>query len=255
VVARTLEAGLRGKLAGPDWRWNAGVFSTTNHDDILFVSNGLASGYFQNFGKTRRQGLEAGLQGRVATLDLGLHYTWLDASYRSAACVVSETNSTATDSAAPGGNTLCTKDAEIEIRPGDKLPGIPRQLLKLDIGWRAAAQLRVGANMTAQSGVWLRGNENNRHQADGITFFGSGRSAGFAVVNLDARWDLTEGLSLVGKLNNVFDRKYATGGLMGTNAFDAQGTLLAPADWHNEQFMAPAAPRNVSLTLRWKFGA
>jgi outer membrane receptor protein involved in Fe transport len=255
VVSRTLEAGLRAKLAGADWRWNTGVFSTINRDDILFISNGLASGYFQNFGKTRRQGLEAGLQGRIAGLDLGLQYTWLDATYQSVACVVSAANSTAFDSAAPNGNSACTNDAEIEVKPGDRLPGIPQQLFKFDLGWRASETLRIGANMTAQSGVHLRGNENNQHQADGVTFFGSGRTAGFAVLNLDARWDLAQGLSLVGKVNNVLDRKYSTGGLLGANAFDNSGALQAPADWHNEQFVAPAAPRSMSLALHWRFGA
>jgi outer membrane receptor protein involved in Fe transport len=255
VVSRTLEAGLRGKLEGADWRWNTGVFSTVNRDDILFISNGLASGYFQNFGKTRRQGLEAGLQGRIASLDLGLQYTWLDATYQSVACVVSSANSTAFDSAAPNGNSVCTNDAEIEVRPGDRLPGIPQHLLKFDLGWRASETVRLGANMTAQSGVYVRGNENNQHQADGVSFVGSGRTAGFAVLNLDARWDLTQGLSLITKVNNVLDRRYSTGGLLGTNAFDTSGTLLAPADWHHEQFVAPAAPRSFSLALRLRFGA
>jgi outer membrane receptor protein involved in Fe transport len=257
VVSRTLEAGLRGKLAGTggNWRWNAGVFSTENKNDILFVSNSLAAGYFKNFGKTRRQGLELGLQGRAASIDVGLSYTLLNATYRSTACVVSASNSTAFDSAAPNDNTVCTNDTEIEIRPGDRLPGIPQHLLKLDASWHASSAVRLGANVTAQSGSYVRGNENNRHQADGIDFFGSGRTAGFAVLNVDGRWEITHGLTLVGKVNNVLDRRYDTGGMLGESGFDASGALLAPADRSNEQFIAPAAPRSISLALRWRFGA
>jgi outer membrane receptor protein involved in Fe transport len=257
VVSRTLEAGLRGKLdaAWGGWRWNAGVFSTENRNDILFISNSLAAGYFKNFGKTRRQGLELGLQGRAAGLDVGLNYMLLNATYRSTACVVAPANSTAYDPGAPNGNTLCIHESEIEVRPGDRLPGVPQHLVKLDVAWRSNAALRLGANLTTQSGSYVRGNENNRHQSDGVDFSGSGRSAGFAVLNLDARWDVAPGLSLVGKINNALDRRYDTGGMLGESAFDASGTLQAPADWRNEQFVAPAAPRSFSVALRWRFGA
>jgi outer membrane receptor protein involved in Fe transport len=169
--------------------------------------------------------------------------------------VVSESNSTAFDPANPNGSTLCTNQAEIEVRPGDRLPGIPQHLLKLDLAWRVSDSLRLGANLTGQSGVFVRGNENNRHQPDGTDFYGSGHMAGFAVLNLDARWDLAQGLSLFGKINNVFDSQYSTGGLLGNSAFNAAGTLLDPADWHDAQFAAPAAGRSLSVGLRWRFGA
>jgi outer membrane receptor protein involved in Fe transport len=248
VISRTLEIGLRGE-ALPGWRWNAGVFSTTNRDDILFVSNGRAAGYFANFGKTRRQGLELGLSGRSGPLDAALHYTRLSATYRSAACLVSEANSTA------GTSDLCTGEDEIEVRPGDRLPGLPENILKLDLGWRASPALRLSANWQAQSGVYLRGNENNRHAADGDEFHGSGRVGGFALLNLQARWRMGSGWSLLGKVNNVFNRRYATGGQLGENAFDASGNLQAPADWRNEPFLAPGAPRSFTLALQWNGGA
>ncbi|HTO84268.1 MAG TPA: TonB-dependent receptor, partial [Methylomirabilota bacterium] len=65
VVARTYEVGLRGRLnAGADGRidWNAGLFRTDLSDDILNVPSSIInSGFFQNVGDTRRQGLEAGV--------------------------------------------------------------------------------------------------------------------------------------------------------------------------------------------------
>ncbi|HET7609968.1 MAG TPA: TonB-dependent receptor, partial [Gammaproteobacteria bacterium] len=53
VVARTLEAGFRGDLKGGSW--HAGVFRTTNDDDILFISAGALTnqGFFDNVGETR----------------------------------------------------------------------------------------------------------------------------------------------------------------------------------------------------------
>ena len=59
VVTRTVEGGdarHARRLA-----WYAGVFRAENRDDILFVtSEQTGFGYFRNFGKTRRQGLELG---------------------------------------------------------------------------------------------------------------------------------------------------------------------------------------------------
>lgn len=247
VISRTLEAGLRGELSA-GWRWNAGVFSTTNRDDILFISNSRAAGYFANFGKTRRQGLELGLSGRSGALDAAAYYTRLAATYRSPTCIVSEANSSAETSA------NCTGNDEIEVRSGDRLPGIPQNLLKLDLGWRVLPALRLGANLQAQSATFVRGNENNRHQSDGVDFNGSGRSPGFAILNLQANWNLGSGWNLLGKVHNVLDRRYNTGGMLGENAFDAAGTLQGPDDWRDEQFVAPGAPRSFTLALRWKFG-
>ena len=63
VVTRTVEAGVRGKR-GPIG-WSAGVFHADNKDDILFVaSTQTGFGYFKNFGSTRRQGIELGINGR-----------------------------------------------------------------------------------------------------------------------------------------------------------------------------------------------
>jgi outer membrane receptor for Fe3+-dicitrate len=65
VISRTFEIGARGRL-GQASSWSAAAaYSTTLSNDIQFVSsNGAAStlGFFQNVGKTRRQGFE--LAGR-----------------------------------------------------------------------------------------------------------------------------------------------------------------------------------------------
>ena len=83
VVTDTWEVGLRGKPELPfakNVSWNAGVFQSENHNDILFVSSvALGTGYFQNFGKTRRRGGDANLDGRIGRFTWGLDYTYLDA--------------------------------------------------------------------------------------------------------------------------------------------------------------------------------
>ena len=148
-----------------------------------------------------------------------------------------------------------TGDDEIEVGKGNRLPGIPQHILKLDLGWKLLPALRVGANVQAQSSVYLRGNENNQHQADGVDYFGSGKAGGFALLNLNASWNFAPGWTLLGKVHNVLDRHAATGGLLGENAFDATGTLQAPANWRDESFLAPTTPRSCALALRWVPGA
>ncbi|HWI11104.1 MAG TPA: TonB-dependent receptor, partial [Burkholderiaceae bacterium] len=246
VVSRTLEAGVRGGLDA-DLRWNASVFRTDNRDDLLFVGNGRSAGYFANFGRTRRQGVELGVSQRGALVDWSVSYSYLRASFESSACLVSASNSSAGSSAA------CAAD-EIEVRPGNRLPGLPAHSAKFTVDARALPNWSVGAQLAAYSSLFVRGNENNAQQADGIDFFGSGKIGGFALVNLTTNWKLGSGWELFAKVSNLFDRRYASGGLLAENAFDAHGSLLAPADWRNEQFVAPGAPRALWLGVRWSFG-
>ena len=70
VITRTFELGLRGRI-GDNIRWNAGLFQATNTDDILFVGTTTSAGYFTNFGKTRRQGVELGASGSSGPLEWG----------------------------------------------------------------------------------------------------------------------------------------------------------------------------------------
>mgnify|MGYP000853831839 CR=1 FL=1 len=245
VISRTLEAGLRGKLvASPvgDVRWNAGLFRTLNADDILFVGTSSATasqGYFTNYGKTRRQGLELGANGSVRSLDWFAAYNWLHATFQSEACVLAENNSTA------GADAACNGD-EIRVKKGNRLTGLPEHSLKLGLAWHASDALRLGGDVQAFSGQYVRGNENN--QADG------GRLGGYAVLNLNAEAKLGGGWQLFAKLNNVFDRKYATAGLLGENPFVGGSFQPDPANWRSETFVAPGAPRAAWVGVRYVFG-
>jgi iron complex outermembrane recepter protein len=247
VVSRTLEAGVRGSL-GEGLRWNASLYRSINHDDLLFISNGRAAGYFTNFGRTQRQGLELGATQRGARLNWTVAYSYLQAVFDDSACLVSEANSSAGSSAA------CTGEDEIEVRPGNRLPGLPQHSLKLTLDLQATPDWRVGAQLGAYSGQFVRGNENNAHHADGNDYFGSGRVGGHAVLNLTASWRVSPGVELFGKLNNVFDRRYASAGALGENAFGPTGGLQLPGDWRNEQFVGPGAPRAWWVGLRWTLG-
>ncbi|WP_374241009.1 TonB-dependent receptor [Zoogloea sp.] len=258
VVARTVEAGLRGTLGG-ETRWHTGVFRTLNSDDILFVGTSTSAGYFTNFGKTLRQGLELGLDGRLRRFDWYASYTWLQASFRSVACILAENNSTR------GTAPECTangQDDEILVRKGDRLPGLPAHSLKLGLAWRATDELRLGADLQAFSGQYLRGNENNRHQAgtytdvngETRTFEGAGKVGGYAVLNLNAELGLGAGWQAFARVNNVFDRRYASAGVLAENPFVGGAFQANPDNWRRESFVAPGAPRAAWVGVRYLFG-
>lgn len=250
VVARTWEVGARGRAGEGGWYF--ALYRTDLADDILFVSSSTSAGYFTNFGKTRRQGLEAGLNGRIGpSINWSAGYSLIDATFRSGAVLLAEGNSSR--GTVPGLN-----DDEILVSRGNRIPGIPRHAFKLSGDWQSGPLL-IGAQLVAFSSQFVRGNENNQHQAgtftdlagDTRTFAGSGKSGGYAVLNLNARYQIAPRLQLFGKVANVFDRRYTTGGILGENAFP-NGTFSPDADsWVRDTFLAPGAPRAFFIGVRY----
>ncbi len=263
VVTTTLEAGVRGNAGGVVW--NLGLFRADNRDDILFVADNAAGfGYFKNFGRTRRQGLEAGLSTALVGATLGANVTLLDATFRSDESLNGAGNSS-NDAAQAG---LPGVDGNIQLRAGNRLPLVPRQLLKLFAEVPLGAAFAVGADVSAVAGAYARGNENNAHQSDGMVYLGAGRNPGYAVLNLSGDWrpkgPQSGGLVLFAHVNNLLDRRYSTAAQLGATAFDAQGNFVArpfPANANGDRpllhstFYAPGAPRSVTLGLRYSFGS
>ena len=184
---------------------------------------------------------------------------WLRAEYASSACVLAENNSSR------GQDAACTgagQDDEILVSSGDRIPGIPERSLKLSGRAQVTARWQLGGELVAYSGQYVRGNENNRHEAGDATdafgstrtFEGEGRTPGYAVVNLRTRYDLGQGWQVFARINNVFDRRYATGGALAENPFDAAGSFQTNADdWRRETFSAPGAPRAAWVGVNWRF--
>jgi iron complex outermembrane recepter protein len=263
VVARTVEVGARGRGAR-DLRWNAGVFQTDNRDDILFVGTTTSAGFFRNFGKTRRRGLELGASGTLAGMPWSAAYSLVQATFESGACIVSENNSSR------GSSTACSPqdspgvflgDDLIEVRPGDRMPGVPKHSLKLALDAPLSARLHIGADVQGFSSQFARGNENNLHQpgaftdlnGDNRTFLGPGKLPGYAVANLNARLRFGAGWELFAKVSNLFDRRYYTAAALAENPFDATGSFLTDSDaWTRETFYSPGAPRAGWLGVRYR---
>ena len=244
VVTRTIEVGLRGTQR---LRWNAGYFRAGNRDDILFVmSEQTGFGYFRNFGRTRRQGLEVGADTQFGPVTLGAGYTLLDATFQSPETLNGESNS-ANEEAADGSPGL---EGEIEIEPGRRIPLIPRHMFKAFGEVRVHAKVSVDLGLVSTSSSYARGNENNAHEPDGTYYLGSGTAPGYAVVNLGARYQMTPKIGILLQINNLFDRRYSSGAQLGANGFTDTGAFIArpfPAvggefPLRHGTFFAPGAP-------------
>jgi len=243
VVSKTLEVGIRGRMARA-FSWSAAFFRSALHDDIQFISSGggaTSAGYFQNVGQTRRQGLELGLDGQGDHLAFSAHYSYVDATFQSPLVLNSPNNSTAAALSCP----TCT---DIQVRSGDRIPGIPHHILKLRAEYAFSANASLGANVLAQSSQYARGDENNQDA--------NGPVPGFAVINLDARIRFARGWELFAKVNNLFDRRYSTFGTLGQNVFTGPGNTFdsSGATWRNEQFRTVGAPRGAWIGLVYRFG-
>jgi outer membrane receptor protein involved in Fe transport len=256
VVTRTVEAGVRGAHAFTNW--SAGFFHANNSNDILFVaSEQTGFGYFKNFGRTRRRGIELGIHARKGRLSGGAGYTWLDATFQSEETVDGTGNST-NDAAAEGGRGL---EGTIDIAPGDRIPLMPRHMLKAYADIEVVPKLSLDAGVVAASGVFARGNENNAHEPDGTYYLGPGSTPAYGIVNVGARFDLLERLQLIAQVNNVFDSHYYTAGQLQGTGFTSTGDFIArpfaavDGEYPVQQatFYAPGAPTTYWVGTRVKF--
>jgi outer membrane receptor protein involved in Fe transport len=192
IKATTNEIGVRGRLAH-GWKWNASIYRTDLKDDIYFVAFTPTQNYFDNIGKTRRQGLELGLAGSAGRFDFSMNYSLTHATFQSPFWQSNLSNSS-TDRDPNGGNlpgqypfvedppgsgsgsVVVTPQPDhitnhdvptwrlYKVSPGDRMPGIPMHNLNINVGYRLTDAWSAGLSMIARSSAFSRGNENNDHQ-------------------------------------------------------------------------------------------
>ncbi len=227
VVAKTFEGGFRGQfddLFGATLDWNAAFYYTTNDDDILFISAGnlTSEGFFDNVGTTRRQGVEAGVtafyDGLIGTFDqwrFGLNYSWIDATFRNPFVASSPNNPSADD------------NGEIFVQAGNRLPGIPEHMIKVSADVDLWNHFSLGVDMLYNSSQYFRGDEANLNAT----------VPGYVIFNLRGELRYNDWIALYGRVDNLFDRRYATFGLYG----EADEVLGSGFD--DPRFVSPGSPR------------
>jgi outer membrane receptor protein involved in Fe transport len=203
-------------------------------DDIQFVTSGpsTSAGFFQNAGRTLRQGLDLTLSARTGDVAFNVAYSALRAEFMTPFRMHSPNNS--------------SKDAadEIAVVPGNRIPGIPSQTLKLFAEWLPTQEASVGLGWTWFGRQYARGDENNQDV--------HGALSGYAVVQAFARYRLDRQWQLSFKIDNLFDRRYQSFGVLGENFFNGPGNSFNPGGAAPEQFVAPGAPRAIWIALRYE---
>jgi iron complex outermembrane recepter protein len=229
VVAHTAELGLRGKIpavagSGGEMSWNLSVFRTLLEDDIFGIATSVSQGFFQNIGDTRRQGVEAGLNYRADSWSAYANYSFVQATFRSPLVVPSPSN--------PYQNAL----GDIQVEPGDHLPGIPDHRLKLGADYKILPDWMVGATLNFVSSFYYVGDESNQLAP----------IPGYTTVNLHTTYKPVPHFEVFASINNLFNRKYATWGILsdptgiGAPGIPSNGVTNGPGV--DNRFLSPAAP-------------
>jgi iron complex outermembrane recepter protein len=243
VVSRTVETGLRGEMS--NWftkekiNWSFGLFRTLNQDDIISVASPTSGrGFFQNAGDTLRQGIEAAISYQTQRLFLYANYAFIDPTFQSSLELASPNN--------PSPDVVpCTGDPTescINVRPGDTLPGVPRNRFKAGFDYWLTPKWKFGSDLVAASDQVFFGDESNLNKP----------LAGYSQVNLHTSYDITDHVQIYGLINNLFDSHHGTFG----NYFNtAEGTeaSLGTIDFTDARTIVPAQPFAAYGGMRFRF--
>lgn len=221
VVTTSAELGLRG--GGASLRWSAALFQSESRDDIIFVSSGAgtSAGYFTNVDATRRRGLELWLRGSRGRLNWVASCTLLDATFQDRLTLSTPPHPLA-------------EDGEIEVAPGDFLPGVPRRQFRAGADVRVGDRALLGARLLGDSSRYLRGDEANLLAPVGSAWRG----------DLWSRIELGPSVDLDLEVSNVTDREYETFGALG------EPDEVLGDGYEDPRFLSPAEPRAFRASLR-----
>jgi outer membrane receptor protein involved in Fe transport len=232
VVSRSVELGARGRHDLGEHRtigWSRGGFWTRNYDDIIFVMTNPTSGqgYFNNAGITAPRDGGIYVDGTFGALKVMASYAYTLATFASYNELPSSSNVAANGS------------GQIDVVPGDRMPGIPLHSIKLAASYAVTDALTVGADTKISSQRTLLGDESGTMNKLGA----------INVVNASVSYLLKENAQLSFRVQNLFDQRYAT---TGTVADPSAGGAIANTS-SNNTFLVPGEPRSFWGGLRVTF--
>ncbi|WP_417509493.1 TonB-dependent receptor [Methylophaga sp.] len=216
VVARTVEAGLRGQEE--NFNWSAGVFYTELKDDLFFFNDAdddtpvLNTGVFDNIDKTARAGLELSANGAVNKISWFAHYSYVRATFEDDFSYSREVNE---------------DDQVFSVSKGDRLPNQPEHNINVGFDYAFTEKLSLGTTASYRSSQYYRGDEANVDK----------KIEGYTVFNLHGRYKVTENFEFFGRVDNVFDNEYESFGLYG------EPGEAGLEQYENSRFVGPGAPR------------
>ena len=228
VIAHTYEVGARGRLgtaARGRLTWNGSAFRTNLDDDIYGIATSLSTGFFQNIGRTRRQGVESGLTYQDASWTVYGQVSYVDATFQSALVLRSPSN------------PFQDSNGNIHVIRGDQLPLIPKTRLKLGADFAPIPHWSLGASLVIVGNSFYKGDESNQDP----------ELPGYTVLSLRSSYRITQRVELFANIQNVADRRYSTFGLYGDpTGVNAPGVPAGAASNDpgvDNRFQSPAMPR------------
>lgn len=274
IKSTSMDIGLRGRW-GDNIEWNLGAYQTDLRDDIYLVTYPGNRSFFNTIGDTRRQGIEAGMTASLDRWKLRLNYALTSATFENSFKMAANDNSSSVETVT-GNNDY---GREIQVNPGDVMPGVPLHNLNATISYAVTPKWQLGFTAVAHSMAYVRGNENNKHQKgvvlvdsyehpiDGVIQVArqpttsSGFVPGYMTINFQTSYKINSEWTLGLRINNIFDKEYFSAGRLGRNPFSPSiygaigpdGYNHNSSDWQTTNFIAPGAPRGAWVSLTYQF--
>ncbi|HDT5517305.1 TPA: TonB-dependent receptor [Klebsiella aerogenes] len=189
----TVEIGSKTRIG--NGLFTAALFQTDTDNEIVVDSSSGGRTSYKNAGKTRRQGMELGLDQQFGdSWKLKAAWTWLDATYRTNVCGSSDCN-------------------------GNRIPGIARNTgyasfgYQPEQGWYAGSDIRYMGDIMA--------NDANTAKAPSWTVVGLTTGYKWSYGKMD--------MDLFGRVDNLFDRNYVGSVIVN----ESNGRYYEPAPGRN----------------------
>ncbi|WP_439503210.1 TonB-dependent receptor domain-containing protein [Methylophaga sp.] len=274
IKATSWDIGLRGRF-NENIEWNVGAYLTELKDDIYMIGYPGNRNFFDSIGDTRRQGIEAGMTAVFKRWSFQLNYAMTEATFQNTFWMPANDNSSSVEDFS--GNLNYSR--LIQVEPGDRMPGVPLHNLNATITYDLTPKWQIGLTAIAHSSSYVRGNENNEHQAGGVltdskyisgqgwvqvdrkAALSKGEVPGYVTFNFQSTYNFNENLSINLLVNNIFDKEYYSAGSLGRNPFSPatygatsqSGYNHNSLEWDTDTFVAPGSPRGGWVSLRWRF--
>ncbi|HBV3125408.1 TPA: TonB-dependent receptor [Klebsiella pneumoniae] len=189
----TVEIGSKTRIG--NGLFTAALFQTNTDNEIVVDSSSGGRTSYKNAGKTRRQGMELGLDQQFGeSWRLKTAWTWLDATYRTNVC----------DDASCNGN---------------RIPGIARNMGYASFGYQPEQGWYAGSDIRYMSDIMA--NDENTAKAPSWTVVGLTTGYKWSYGRMD--------MDLFGRVDNLFDREYVGSVIVN----ESNGRYYEPAPGRN----------------------
>lgn len=189
----TVEIGSKTRIG--NGLFTAALFQTNTDNEIVVDSSSGGRTSYKNAGKTRRQGMELGLDQQFGeSWRLKAAWTWLDATYRTNVC----------DDASCNGN---------------RIPGIARNMGYASFGYQPEQGWYAGSDIRYMSDIMA--NDENTAKAPSWTVVGLTTGYKWSYGRMD--------MDLFGRIDNLLDREYVGSVIVN----ESNGRYYEPAPGRN----------------------